>query len=140
MINVSNAATFSEFVGEIRDGHSEIVIAPEYSIPLPSRQLASIAQILGNYQHFPDGRKLWSERVYFDGTDGDGLKTLAEHWNGREPLWTRIALRALAVLSHPLMRPVIGFAVGDTDIGRDESRGNTVAGTIGIATGGLQPE
>ena len=142
MINVSNARTFDEFVGEIRDGHSQIVVTPEYNIPLPARQVASIAQILGNYPHFPEGRKLWSERVYFDSVDGSGLKTLADHWDGRLPFWSRIALGALAILSHPLMRPVIGMTVGDHDIGRDDSKVDHTFGPIGtqIAAGGLQPE
>lgn len=142
IINVSNATTFAEFVGEVRDGHSQIVVTPEYNVPLPARQVASIAQILGNFHHFPEGRRLWTERIYFDSSDGSGLKTLAEHWNGRPPLWTRVALGALAILSHPLMRPVIGWTVGDTDIGRDETKTETVFGPIGtrIGAGDLQPE
>ncbi len=142
MLNVSNARTFSEFVGEIRDGHSQIVVKPEYDFPLPARQVASIAQILGNYQHFPAGRQQWSERVYFDPSDGTGLKTLSQHWNGHQPLWSRVALLALSVLSLPMMRPVIGLTVGDKDIGRNDTtaeHGFALSGTT-IGAGGLQPE
>jgi len=133
MINVSNAPTFRDFVREIRvDGYSRIVVKPEYKLPLPARQVASIAQILGNFQDFPEGRRLWSDRVYFDANDGLGLKTLTEHWNGRQPLWSRAALGVLAVLSHPLMIPLIALTVGDTDIGRDDSREK------GFPVGGVQ--
>lgn len=129
MINVSNAQTFTEFVNEVRiDGHSRIVVTPEYKRPLPVRQVASIAQILGNFQHFPEGRRLWSDRVYFDANDGLGLRTLTDHWNGRQPLWSRVALGVLSVLSHPLMSPVIGLTVGDKDIGRED--GNTERGPV----------
>lgn len=142
MINVTNARTFSEFVGEIRDGHSEIVVTPEYKAPLPARQVASIAQILGNFKHFPEGRRLWSERIFFDANDGGGLKTLSAHWNGHQPLWSRAALLVLALLSQPMMRPVIGLTVGDKDIGRNDNNfehGVALSGTQ-IGASGLQPE
>jgi hypothetical protein len=143
MVNLTDACTFDEFVSEVRiEGRSRIAVTPDYRVPLPARQVASIAQILGNFQHFPEGRRLWSDRVYFDANDGLGLKTLTEHWNGRQPLWSRAALGVLAVLSHPLMRPVIGITVGDTDIGRNEEQTEidfVVAGAS-IAAGRLRTE
>ncbi len=134
MINVSNARTFTEFVSEVRvDGYSRIVVTPEYNQPLPARQVSSIAQILGNFQHFPEGRRLWSDRVYFDANDGLGLRTLTEHWNGHQPLWSSAALGILALVAHPMMRPVIGLTVGDKDIGREDGhkkRGFVIGGQM----------
>lgn len=123
MINVTNAKDFAEFAGEIRqDHHSEIVVMPEYSDPLPCRQLRSISQILGTYSHFPESRRSWSDRVYLDYNDGGGLKTLSEHWNGEIPKWTYPAFLALALLSHRVAQPLIALAVGDRDIGRNEEK------------------
>lgn len=122
MLNVINAASFSEFVDEIRVGrYSRIVVTPEYHTPLPARQLASIAQILGNYDNFPVGRRAWSDRVYFDAKDGSGLMTLTEQWEGRQPMWVRAAMGCLHMMAHPMMRSVIKVAIGDADIGRDDS-------------------
>lgn len=123
MVNLTDASSFAEFVSEVRtDGHSRIAVTPEYHIPLPSRQLASIAQIMGNYQNFPEGRRIWSDRVYLDG-NGSGLSALTEQWNGRPPLWTTATRWAINLLAHPWMRPVIGLLVGDKDIGSEgESR------------------
>lgn len=139
MVNVSNATTFSEFVSEVRvDGHSRIAVTPEYHRPLPARQVASIAQILGNFEHFPEGRRLWSDRIYLDANDSSGLKTLTELWGGHRPLWTHAALGILKLLSHPWMAPVIGLTVGDTDIGRNdnvEERGFVIGGPMVV--GGL---
>lgn len=143
MINVSNAQSFTEFVSEIRiDGHSKIAVTPEYNMPLPARQVSSIAQILGNFHHFPEGRRLWSDRIYFDAEDGTGIKTLTDHWDGRQPLWSRAALAALALVSHPLMRPIIGMTVGNTDIGRDETPAERsfVVGRAPIVAGGFTTE
>ena len=136
MLNVTDAATFSDFAHEIRvERKSNIVVRPEYHVPLPSRQLASIAQILGRYDDFPSARRRWIDRVYLD-TDGSGPKTLAEHWGGKQPFWATAGLLALKGLAHRSMRPVIGFFVGDTDIGRsDESLQNElVVGNLSAAT------
>jgi hypothetical protein len=121
MINITDAGSFAEFADEIRiDRFSRIAVKPEYSDPLPSRQLRSIAQILGQYDHFPEGRRRWSDRVYVDHNDGNGLRTLTAHWNGQTPKWTYIAFLALSVLAHPALQPLIALTVGDNDIGRDE--------------------
>ncbi|MEP7075191.1 MAG: hypothetical protein ABI878_05215 [Acidobacteriota bacterium] len=123
MINISDAWSFEEFVSEIRrDRFSRIAVMPEYHVTLPSRQLRSIMQILGNYRDFPEGRKLWSDRVFLDFNNGNGQRTLTEHWNGRRPKWTYLVFFALSVLAHPALEPLIAMTVGDNDIGRDESR------------------
>jgi hypothetical protein len=123
MINVTNADSFDEFAGEIRnDGYSRIAVTHQYHVPLPSRQLRSIAQILGNYSNFPEGRRIWSDRVFLDFHDGTGLRSLTEHWNGQRPAWTYIAFCALSVLAHPAVRSLIALTVGDHDIGRNEKK------------------
>ncbi len=119
MFNVTNAADFSEFVEEVRnDRHSRIVITAEYHVPLPSRQLASISQILGDYPHFSEGRQLWSDRIFLDTNDGMGLRSLTDQWNGRRPVWSLVALGILRMMGHSWFRPLINAAVGDKDIGR----------------------
>ncbi|MBC7899276.1 MAG: hypothetical protein H7070_04420 [Saprospiraceae bacterium] len=131
MINVTEAESFAEFVGEVRnDAFSRIVVMPEYKDPLPSRQLRSIAQILGNYEHFSEGSRKWPDRVYFDFDDGNGLRTLTDHWNGRVPKWTNFAFIALSVLAHPAVQPIIALTVGDTDIGRSEKKTGDTGFTI----------
>lgn len=132
MINLTDAGSFAEFVNEIRcDGFSRIAVKPEYNDPLPSRQLRSIAQILAKYDHFPEGRQRWSDRVFLDYKDGNGLRTLTAHWNGQTPKWTYFAFFALSVLAHPAIQPLIALTVGDTDIGRDEKKTHDPSFVIG---------
>jgi hypothetical protein len=120
MVNVTEAATFDEFAAEVRyDKVSSVVVRPEYHVPLPSRQLASIAQILGDYDEFHEHRRRWTDRVHIDAGD-NSLKTLSEHWNGQQPFWATAGLIALNILAHRSLRPVIGTLVGDTDIGRSD--------------------
>jgi hypothetical protein len=122
MINCTDAVTFSEFVGEVRyDRHSRIAIMPQYSVPLPSRQLRSIAQVLGTYNHFPEGRRQWTDRVFLGYAQNDELNTLTELWNGRRPAWTFLLFAVLNLLAHPVMEPIIALTIGDTDIGRNDT-------------------
>lgn len=131
MINITDAASFAEFVSEVRrDKFSRIAITPEYNVPLPSRQLRSIAQVLGTYNHFPEGRRQWTDRVFLDYGDGEGLRTLTELWGGQCPVWTYPAFFAMSALAHPFLEPLIALTVGDNDIGRNDQITN--GGTFGV--------
>lgn len=120
MINLTDAANFPDFVHEIRvERRSRVAVMPEYHVPLPSRQLASIRQILFDSSRYGEERQLWSDRVFLDSGDGRGIISLTKQWNGRRPFWTHLAIAAVGILGHPAMRPLIAAAVGDADIGRE---------------------
>lgn len=117
MINVTDAGSFSEFVDEIRvEQRSNIVVMPEYREPLALRQVSSMADIMGYFPDFPEGRRQWFERVYFDAEDGTGVRSLASHWAGQGPAWHRWLIRLLSVLSHKALRPLYHLTVDDVDI------------------------
>jgi hypothetical protein len=106
VFNLTGGKTFSEFVEEIRvDKRSEVVLTPEYSQPLHSRQLQSFSEILKHYPEFPEGRQKWFDRVHFDIGDGEGLRKLSVHWKLGGPVWLRWTIRTLGVLGSPHLRP-----------------------------------
>jgi hypothetical protein len=117
VINLTNSSTFSEFVEEIRiDKHSKVVLMPEYSQPLASRQLQSFAEILALYPHFPEGRKRWFDRVFFDVGDGRGLNPLSAHgWKHGGPKWLRCAIWTLGFLGSAKMRPLFYLTMNPKD-------------------------
>jgi hypothetical protein len=139
MINVTNAASFSEFVDDIRTFRtSQVVVLPDYSKPLPTRQLASIANILSDYRHTDGTRMKWSDRVYLDHRDGNGKVSLREHWNGRVPIWATLGVSACRLAGHRYFAPFMNMLVGDIDIGRNETslardKGFQVNGTVAEA-------
>ena len=112
VINITNKTNFSEFVEEIRVGKkSEVVLMPEYMQPLHSRQLQSFSEILSHYPDFPESRKKWMDRVFFDIGDGKGVVSLSEHgWKRGGPTWLRVAIKTLGFLGSPTMRPVFSAA------------------------------
>lgn len=107
MINTTDACTFAEFVEEIRvDGHSNIVIFPEYNKPLLHRQIRSISQVLGHYPEFPEARRCWSQRVFFDCEDGNGAVPLADRWGGKVPAFYSGAIWIISQLGNPALIPI----------------------------------
>jgi hypothetical protein len=112
VVNLTNASTFEEFVEEIRvDRRSEVVLMPEYSKPLHSRQLQSFSEILKLYPEFPEGRQRWFDRVYFDTGSGKGLSPLSAYgWRRGGPTWLRWAIWTLGVLGSPRLRPAFALA------------------------------
>lgn len=110
VINLTDGKTFSEFAEEVRvDKHSEIVMMPEYSQPLLSRQLQSFAEILSEYPEFPEGRRKWFDRTSFDIGDGCGLRPLSDHWRIGGPKWLRAAIKVLGILGDPKLRPLFSI-------------------------------
>lgn len=89
---------------------------PEYSQPLPARQIASIAQILKNYPEFSEERRRWFDRVYIDMEDGHGVRPLSDHWKKGGPKWLRWALWAVNTLGHKTIRPGFYLVVKPEDI------------------------
>lgn len=116
VLNLTNAKTFSEFADEVRnDKHTEVVLMPEYKEPLHSRQLQSFSEILKYYPEFPEGRKKWFDRVHFDIGDGFGVRQVSVHWERGGPLWLRVAIKTLAFLGNPKLRPFYRVLVDKKD-------------------------
>ncbi len=108
VINLTNAASFEEFVDEIRvEKKSQVVLMPEYEQPLHSRQLQSFSEILSHYPDFVEDRRRWFDRVFFDNGDGKGVVPLSGHgWKLGGPKWLRLAIKTLGFLGSPTVRPV----------------------------------
>lgn len=136
IVNVTNASSFDEFVEEVRiDKRSEVVVMPEYQIPLHSRQLQSFSEILSLYSHFPAERQRWFDRVFFDMNDGRGLVPLSSHgWRRGGPVWLRAAIWTLGFLGSPGMRPVFDVFVKDKDkVKRDIEQAISIRPNLGIS-------
>lgn len=117
VLNLTNAKTFAEFADEVRnDKRTQVVLMPEYSAPLHSRQLQSFSEILTNYEHFPIERQRWFDRIFFDG-DGKGLRPLSAYgWKLGGPKWLRIAIKVLAFLGKPEIRPLYKLVTKREDV------------------------
>ena len=105
-INLTNAASFTEFVHEIRyEGCSHVLFMPQYAEPLEHRVLRSTLDVIRNYPEFPPGSRNWDDRVYHPGLDGTPTP-LTELWlRGIAPSYIRAVLGTVRLLG---ARPVYG--------------------------------
>jgi hypothetical protein len=104
-INLTNARTFAEFAGEIRDGCSSILFLPQYREPIAQRMLEAASDILRTYADYP-GRERWPDRIFYQCSDGV-VKSLAEIWRGREPWWLQGTAAMVQLLAGSRFRPAV---------------------------------
>jgi hypothetical protein len=86
-INLTNASSFTEFVHEIRrEKQSNVLFMPQYAQPWKHRILQATLDAIRNYPEFPQGSRMWDERVYHPDPSGV-IRPLCEIWPaGRPPL------------------------------------------------------
>jgi len=98
-INLTNAASFTEFVHEIRRGRvSNVLFMPQYAQPWKHRLLQSTLDAIRDYPDFPQGSRTWDERAYHPDANGV-VRPLREIWpNGHAPFsihWVIMAVQML---------------------------------------------
>ena len=103
-INLTNAASFTEFVHEIRnEKRSKVLFMPQYAEPWKHRILRSAIDAIRDYPEFPQGSQRWDERVYHPNADGVDTP-LCQLWpSGKAPWQMTWALAAVRLLGR---RPV----------------------------------
>lgn len=114
-INLSNAASFTEFVHEIRrERMSSILFMPQYAEPWKHRILQSTVDIVRNYPDFPAGSRTWDERVYHP--DASGVdRPLSELWpNGSAPRTLRTVIAMVRMLGRGPVSGGLRIAWSDT--------------------------
>jgi hypothetical protein len=101
-LNLTNAATFAEFVEEVRcDGWSDVLFMPQYREPFKLRILQNLCDIIEDDPRHSLGWNKWSDRVFYltdEGTD----KSLTELWGKQVPSVVNhfVSLMSLARHSH----------------------------------------
>jgi hypothetical protein len=85
-INLSNAASFTGFVHEVRrERKSSVLFLPQYAEPWKHRLLRSTLEAIRDYPEFPLGSRRWDERAYHPDANGV-IRPLKELWpTGRPP-------------------------------------------------------
>ncbi len=86
-INMTNATSFNEFVHEIRHERiSNVLFMPQYAEPWKHRILRSAIDAVRDYPEFPQGSRVWDERVYHP--DANGIdRPLCELWPSGKAPW-----------------------------------------------------
>ncbi len=84
-VNLTHAASFNEFVHEVRrDRISNVLFMPQYQQPWKHRILQSTLDAIRNHPNFPEGSQRWDERVYAPDAKGD-IRQLSTLWKQPHP-------------------------------------------------------
>lgn len=108
-LNLTNAATFSEFVDEIRDGQSTIVYMPQYRVSRRERYVESIWEVMKDHPNLP-GRERWSDRVFYYMPDR-GYQPLSVLWPHGGPPVVRYFFAILRLTMKERVRPALRLAL-----------------------------
>jgi hypothetical protein len=103
-VNLTHAASFNEFVDEIRNQQrSHVLFMPQYAEPWKHRFMKSTLDAIRDYPDFPEGSRRWDERVYHPDLNGID-RPISQLWpDGQAPPYMRIVIRLVRMLgSHPI--------------------------------------
>ena len=98
-VNLTRASSFTEFVHEVRrERQSHVLFMPQYAEPWKHRILQSTLAAIRNYPDFPEGSRLWDERVYHPDADG-AMQPLSRLWKfGGAPTYLQAVLGVVRMM------------------------------------------
>ncbi len=98
-VNLTRAATFAEFIHELRrERISRVLYMPQYRQPWKHRILQSTLDAIRNHPHLPEGSRRWDERVFAPDATGE-LRPLSALWNNKKPpVWISGLLQAVRLM------------------------------------------
>ena len=96
-VNLTAAATFGEFVEEVRDGYSEVLMMPQSRVNHKRRILRHVMDILGPVEGHPWGWREWQDRVFYESATGE-IRSLGSWWVDGPPAPVRFFETSMRLL------------------------------------------
>jgi hypothetical protein len=114
-LNLTNAASFTEFVHEIRRAkQSNVLFLPQYAEPWKHRILQSTIDAVRHYPEFPAGSRTWDERVYHPDAQGV-MRPVCELWpKGAMPRAFAAVIGAVQLMGRGLVAGGLRMAWSDS--------------------------
>jgi hypothetical protein len=114
-INLTNAATFTEFVHEVRrERRSNVLFLQQYAEPWKHRILRSTIDAVRHYPDFPPGSRTWDERVYHPDANGV-VRPLCEIWpKGSAPRTAATVIALVQLMGMSLVAGGLRMAWSET--------------------------
>jgi hypothetical protein len=109
LINLSNAATFEEFVNEVRrEGISDVLVMPQYREPIAFRYAETIWETIRDYPG-NQGRVRWSDRFFQRTSAGD--VAFSRIWQEGGPGAIGVFIKILRLLGNSHVRSTLRLAM-----------------------------
>jgi len=114
-VNLTNAASWEEFIDEIRrDGVSSVLFLPQYREPLAARYIEFIWHALKPHPGSV-GRERWLDRVFYD-HEIRGVTPVSSVWPNGGPWLLRQFIGAMGWLAQPHVRATLRLALGGQEV------------------------
>ncbi|HEX4230077.1 MAG TPA: hypothetical protein VHZ07_15490 [Bryobacteraceae bacterium] len=131
ILNLSRGTTLVEFIHDLRYfGFSHVVLMPQYHEPLKLRILQTMVDIVREYPadfgaqrapragvpavlSLPEGRRRWSDRVFYKGPDYPEALPLSKVWKDGGPAVVRHFLSAMRLIELRSVRSALRLALDD---------------------------
>ena len=115
LLNLTGAATFEEFVEEVRRGRtSHVLFLPPYREPRKLRIIEALGQILGHYPDHSLGWSEWSDRIFYRDAAGATV-SLTQAWGERQPAALKRLVGLVRLLGGRQIRPALRFALAEKE-------------------------
>jgi len=109
LLNLTSASSFSEFVGEVRQGHSHVLAMPQYAESTTLRVYRTLLDVIRDYPDHPIGARCWDERVYHP--DAQGIsRPLCMLWE-QPPAFIRAIFSGLRLAEAEPIRRALALAL-----------------------------
>lgn len=109
-LNLSKAASFTEFVEEVRrDGWSNVLFMPQYRDAFQLRIVQNLCDILEDDPAHSLGWTSWCDRAFYRGDDG-AEKSLRELWGRNSPAVVSQFVGLMSLVRHSNIRKALRLA------------------------------
>lgn len=102
-LDLTNAATFSEYVEQVRSGWTDILITRQYREPFGLRTLQCLGEMLQDYPGHGSIASRWTDRVFYQCDDG-AIRSLAELFAAGLPAGLKLLATAVNLACHHNLR------------------------------------
>jgi hypothetical protein len=114
IVNLTRGASLVDFIHEVRRRQSShVVFMPQYHEPLKLRILQTMVDVVREYPDNFDGRRLWSDRVFFKPPDKTEPVPLSSYWQDGAPAVIRHFVAAMRLLERRSVRSALRLALND---------------------------
>jgi hypothetical protein len=121
ILNVTRAATLSEFVQEVRNERcSHVVIMPQYREPLKMRVLQTMVDIVREYPDNMEGRRSWSDRVCYRPEPESEPIPLSHFWPEGKPFLIELFVKAMRLAEFRGVRSALRLALNERRVYSDQ--------------------
>ena len=112
-LNLTCAASFSEFVHEIRvEQRSHVLFMPQYTEPPCVRTIEAVLDVIRDYPGYPAGCRRWDDRVFHPDPSGSSDQPVSSFWKA-PPSFIEWIFAALRVMENATLRRALGQILRD---------------------------